>query len=71
MFEQVLSPRTRKNLALVARTPLAGQFYLAGGTAVALHLGHRMSYDLDFFTPQSEFPGHGGRDFDDPAGNGI
>ncbi|HHU86837.1 MAG: nucleotidyl transferase AbiEii/AbiGii toxin family protein [Pelotomaculaceae bacterium] len=27
-------------------------FYLAGGTAVALHLGHRISEDFDFFTPQ-------------------
>ncbi len=25
-------------------------FYLAGGTAVALHLGHRLSIDLDWFT---------------------
>ena len=24
--------------------------YLAGGTAVALHLGHRLSVDLDWFT---------------------
>ena len=24
-------------------------FYLAGGTALSLHLGHRYSYDLDFF----------------------
>lgn len=29
-------------------------FYLAGGTAVALHLGHRRSVDLDWFAP--EFP---------------
>lgn len=29
-------------------------FYLAGGTAVALHLGHRRSVDLDWFT--EEFP---------------
>lgn len=27
-----------------------GQFYLAGGTALALHLEHRQSRDLDFFT---------------------
>ena len=27
-------------------------FYLAGGTALALHLGHRKSVDLDFFTEQ-------------------
>ena len=26
--------------------------YLAGGTALALHIGHRYSYDLDFFTPK-------------------
>lgn len=32
--------------------PLAAQngFYLGGGTAVALHLGHRRSDDLDWFT---------------------
>jgi len=28
-------------------------FYLAGGTAVALHLGHRRSVDLDWFTPSA------------------
>ena len=27
-----------------------GSFSLAGGTALALHLGHRISVDLDFFT---------------------
>ena len=31
--------------------PLARrEFYLAGGTAVALRLGHRQSVDLDWFT---------------------
>nr|WP_320011972.1 nucleotidyl transferase AbiEii/AbiGii toxin family protein [uncultured Desulfobulbus sp.] len=28
-------------------------FALAGGTALALHLGHRVSIDLDFFTEQT------------------
>jgi predicted nucleotidyltransferase component of viral defense system len=28
-------------------------FYLAGGTALALHLGHRKSVDLDFFSDQA------------------
>ncbi|MFY9484681.1 MAG: nucleotidyl transferase AbiEii/AbiGii toxin family protein [Patescibacteria group bacterium] len=28
------------------------QFYLAGGTAAALYLGHRSSHDLDFFSTQ-------------------
>lgn len=27
--------------------------YLAGGTAVALHLGHRLSVDFDFFAPEA------------------
>jgi hypothetical protein len=27
-------------------------FYLAGGTAIALHLGHRRSVDLDWFTAE-------------------
>jgi len=30
-------------------------FYLAGGSAIALHLGHRISVDLDFFTPQNDY----------------
>jgi predicted nucleotidyltransferase component of viral defense system len=30
---------------------LVQPFYLAGGTAVALYLGHRVSVDLDFFGP--------------------
>ena len=28
------------------------RIYLAGGTALALHFGHRTSYDLDFYTPK-------------------
>jgi len=31
------------------------QWYLAGGTALALFVGHRISLDLDFFLPQKEF----------------
>lgn len=30
-----------------------GKFNLAGGTAIALYLGHRKSIDLDLFTPDS------------------
>ena len=28
-------------------------FYLAGGTALAIHYGHRISVDLDWFTPEA------------------
>jgi hypothetical protein len=31
---------------------LIGDAYLAGGTALALRFGHRLSVDLDFFTPE-------------------
>lgn len=30
---------------------LRDDFYLAGGTALALQMGHRLSIDLDFFSP--------------------
>jgi len=52
MFEQTLSADTKSNLAAIGQTPLARQFYLAGGTAIALHLGHRFSFDLDFFSKE-------------------
>lgn len=29
------------------------QFYLAGGTAISIYFGHRLSVDLDWFTPTS------------------
>jgi len=36
---------------------IAAEFYLAGGTALSLQLGHRLSVDLDFFSPtQSDVP---------------
>lgn len=34
----------------------AGHFYLAGGTALALQMGHRLSVDLDFFSPTEDIP---------------
>ncbi len=32
------------------------QFYLAGGTALSLQIGHRLSVDLDFFSPTEDIP---------------
>lgn len=51
MFVDALPAGTRANLALLAKAGLADPFYLAGGTAAALYLGHRVSVDLDFFGP--------------------
>ena len=47
MYEETLSKNTRIVLEKIA--PITTSFYLAGGTALALELGHRISVDLDFF----------------------
>ncbi len=49
MLSRVLAPETRKAVEELASWVSEGGFYLAGGTGCALHLGHRMSRDLDFF----------------------
>ena len=45
-----LAPNTRRVFDALAALPAPPDFYLAGGTALALQLGHRISYDLDFFS---------------------
>lgn len=52
MFDEVLPGTTRRYLAILAEKGLSTPFYLGGGTAVALHLGHRLSIDLDFYCPE-------------------
>ena len=49
--EQVLDAAKRRAVEVQAPVVGQGQFYLAGGTALALQLGHRRSRDLDWFTP--------------------
>lgn len=51
---EVLEGETQNVLNDLARLPALSDFYLAGGTGLALQLGHRRSIDLDFFTT-SEF----------------
>jgi len=50
MFTKTLLPDTLRAIKLVSGIPDIKQAYLAGGTALALQLGHRISVDLDFFT---------------------
>lgn len=51
MFENILDDKRLSLLkALTALDELDG-FYLAGGTALSLQLGLRVSVDFDFFTP--------------------
>ena len=54
MHEQTLAPGTGALLEKIATQPFLKNFYLAGGTALALEFGHRISIDLDFFS-QTDF----------------
>jgi hypothetical protein len=49
MYDRVLDPKTGSALDRLSAWASKRDFYLAGGTGCALHLGHRMSHDLDFF----------------------
>ena len=44
----------KKRLALLRNLKFLKEtcFYLAGGTALALYIGHRVSIDFDFYTPE-------------------
>jgi hypothetical protein len=53
VHEEVLPGRTKEALYRLAESGTLGPAYLAGGTAVALQLGHRVSHDLDFFSPEA------------------
>jgi len=55
MFLDTLPANARQLLIQLGRHPLLRPFYLAGGSAAALHLGHRISVDLDFFTQQDHY----------------
>lgn len=49
MHPEAISAKTRLVLEKIKKSGLAQNFYLAGGTALAIQLGHRESIDLDFF----------------------
>lgn len=54
---EALTPETYDAFRVAARLPFIHEFYLAGGTGLALHLGHRFSVDLDFFSPTADAVG--------------
>jgi hypothetical protein len=49
----VVNPEVEHTLRDLYQNSLVTPFYLAGGTGLALHLGHRRSVDLDFFSRES------------------
>ncbi len=50
MFLDTLPPDARRILSQLGQRPPIHSLYLAGGSGAALHLGHWISVDLDFFT---------------------
>ncbi len=56
MLKKVLQPKQQCVLELVKKIDILDKFYLAGGTAAALHLGHRKSDDFDFFSDNNFSP---------------
>jgi hypothetical protein len=47
---ETVTPFMRQVLRTIGQSSLSPRFYLAGGTALALQLGHRRSVDLDLFS---------------------
>lgn len=51
---EALTTETKLAFQIRGNLGLAGRFYLAGGSGLALHLGHRFSIDLDFFSAEPD-----------------
>jgi hypothetical protein len=57
LYWNTVTPVMQTIMRIFSKDPLSEEFYLAGGTALALQLGHRLSVDLDFFSQtQSDIP---------------
>jgi hypothetical protein len=52
LYESAITPGCQQGLDYLRHQPFMGDFYLAGGTALALQIGHRISTDLDWFSTQ-------------------
>ena len=50
MHQEVINIKTKRILETLSNIQEVQDFYLAGGTALALQLGHRKSIDLDWFS---------------------
>ncbi len=55
MHPEALTPNTKRVLESLGQKSLTRDVYLAGGSALALHYGHRFSVDLDWFGQKFEF----------------
>ena len=53
LHEETVERTTLERLTASMHDPELANFNLAGGTALALYIGHRKRIDLDLFTPES------------------
>ncbi len=53
LYKETIEPKTLELLIDLQKEPLLSTFNLVGGTALALHLGHRKSIDLDFLSSET------------------
>jgi hypothetical protein len=56
LFWNTVSEAMRTVLLRFFQSRMAEHFYLAGGTALTLQIGHRQSADLDLFSPTLDIP---------------
>ncbi len=54
MYWERIDPATANMLQTLSGTGILRDFYLSGGTALSLQIGHRVSVDLDFFTKKAQ-----------------
>ena len=57
LFWHTITEGMRFVMSEFTQSDLGNRFYLAGGTALSLQIGHRRSVDLDFFSPSEDIPG--------------
>jgi len=55
-YESAITSSCQEALAFLAEQSFLDGFYLAGGTALALQIGHRLSTDLDWFSYKQTLP---------------
>lgn len=56
LFWNTITENMHLVLSGFTQSELGNRFYLAGGTALSLQIGHRLSVDLDFFSPTEDIP---------------
>ena len=52
LYWNTVEDMLQSGLEAIMEEPLFDPFRLVGGTALSLHLGHRMSVDIDLFTDE-------------------